>query len=139
MQRLAIKIGVNVFLIKDGRILLGKRIGKTGYGTWCLPGGHLEYGESLGDAAKRELKEETGITAENVEFLHIINDVQYGDHYIHINFLAKNFEGEVKVTEPDKFSEWKWFSIDYLPENMFAGHQKFVPAYVKKRAFVDDE
>lgn len=138
LQNPAVKIGVNVFLIKDGKILLGKRIGKTGYGTWCLPGGHLEYGESLVDAAKRELEEETGIAVESVEFLHIINDVQWGDHYIHINFLAKDFKGEAMVTEPDKFAEWKWFPIDDLPKNIFAGHKKFAPAYVKKLTFVDN-
>lgn len=139
LQNSAVKIGVSVFLIKDGKVLFGKRIGKTGYGTWCLPGGHFEYGESLAGAAKRELKEETGIAAGNVEFLHIINDVQYGDHYVHINFFVKDFKGEAMVTEPDKFAEWKWFLIDDLPKNIFAGHQKFMPAYKKQRTFLDDE
>lgn len=135
-----VKIGVNIFLIRDNKILFGKRIGKVGYGTWCLPGGHFEYGETLIGAAKRELEEETGITTESLEFLHLINDPWQGTHYIHINFLAKeDFQGEVRVMEPDKFTEWKWFDINHLPEEIFCGHQKFIPTYLKKLIFVDNK
>ncbi len=133
------KIGVNIFVFKDGKILFGKRIGKTGYGTWCLPGGHFEYGESLAGAAKRELEEETGIISNELEFLHLVNDPLEKVHYVHINFLAKNWSGELKVTEPDKFAEWKWFDLDNLPKEIFIGHQKFIPAFVKKIGFVDSK
>jgi 8-oxo-dGTP diphosphatase len=134
-------IGINVFLIKDGKVLMGKRIGKVGYGTWCLPGGHLEFLESLESAAKRELLEETGIKAVDLEFLHLINDPSQKDntHYIHINFLAKKWDGEPKLMEPDKFEKWEWFDLHNLPENVFAGHQKMVPAYLGKIGFEDNE
>lgn len=132
-----VKIGVNVFLVRDGKILLGKRIGKSGYGTWGLPGGHFEYGESLAEAAKRELKEETGMVAKELEFLHIINDPREKSHYVHINFLAKNCSGEPELTEPDYFEEWRWFSIEDLPEDVYTGHKGFVPAFLKKQIFID--
>lgn len=131
------KIGVNVFAIRDGKILMGKRIGKTGYGTWCLPGGHFEIGESLIDAAKRELKEETGIISDNMEYLQLINDPLENVHYVHINFIAKDFIGEPKVTEPDKFEEWRWFDLNSLPDQIFIGHQKFIPAFINKINFID--
>lgn len=133
-----VKIGVNIFLIRDNKILFGKRIGKVGYGTWCLPGGHFEYGESLIDAAKRELKEETGITANDLEFLHLINDPDKETHYVHINFLAKDFQGEAQVTEPENFAEWKWFDMSNLPKEIFSGHQKFVPVFLQKSVFIDN-
>ena len=68
-----IKIAVNIFVVRDGLILLGKRKGAIGDGTWCLPGGHLEYMESLTEAAKRELKEETGLEAD-LTWENLIND-----------------------------------------------------------------
>lgn len=131
------KIGVNVFVFKDNKILLGKRIGKTGYGTWCLPGGHFEWGESLTAAAKRELKEETGLVAKTIYFLHLINDPLDSTHYVHINFLAKTWKGKPKVTEPDKFETWKWFDLDKIPDDIFIGHKKFLPAYFEKVVIYD--
>lgn len=139
MMNPPVKIGVNVFVIRDNKVLFGKRIGKVGHGTWCLPGGHFEYGESLMDAAKRELREETGIISDNLEFVHIINDPEEHTHYVHINFLAKDFQGEAEVTEPDKFAEWRWFEIDQLPEDIFSGHKKFIPTFLRKLTFVDKQ
>jgi 8-oxo-dGTP diphosphatase len=131
------KIGVNVFVFKGKKILLGKRIGKTGYGTWCLPGGHFEWGESLASAAKRELLEETGLKAKNLEFLHLINDPRDSTHYVHINFYAKNWKGVPKVMEPDKFECWSWFDVKKIPKEIFIGHVKFIPAYFEKVVIYD--
>lgn len=136
------KIGVNIFVFNDkNQLLMGKRIGKTGYGTWCLPGGHFEWGEYLEDCAKRELEEETGIIGDDLEYLHIVNDPRTNEkdstHYVHINFLAKKWRGEPKITEPDKFEDWKWFDLNNLPREIFIGHQKLVPAFLDKVNFVD--
>ncbi len=40
------KVGLGVLIFKDGKVLLGKRKGAHGEGTWCPPGGHLEFGET---------------------------------------------------------------------------------------------
>lgn len=138
-QKVYPRIGVNVFVLKDGKVLLGKRIGKRGYGTWCLPGGHFEWGESLAGAAARELEEETSIKSDNLEFLHLVNDPQEETHYVHIDFFAKDWSGEPKVTEPDKFAEWKWFDLDDLPDPIFIGHQKLLPVFIKKIGFLDSK
>lgn len=131
-----IKIGVNVFVIKDEKILFGKRIGKRGYDTWCLPGGHLEYGESMIEGVKRELREETGLEANSVEFAHMINESRDDSHYIHVNFTA-DVAGEPSIVESDKFAEWKWFDMENLPDPIFIGHQKFIPVFLKKDMFLD--
>lgn len=131
------KIGVNVFVFKNEKLLLGKRIGKTGFGTWGLPGGHFEFGELLSEAGKRELEEETSIIAQELEYLHMINDPREDHHYIHIGFLAKKWKGKPKVTEKDKFEVWKWFSLDKLPSPIFLGHEKSIPAYINKIKFID--
>jgi len=59
------KVGVGIIVIKDNKVLLGKRKNSHGEGSWCFPGGHLEFNESLENCAKREVLEETGIEIKN--------------------------------------------------------------------------
>jgi 8-oxo-dGTP diphosphatase len=54
------QVGVGVIIVRDGKILLGLRR-SHGAGTWALPGGHLEWGETVESCARREVKEETGL------------------------------------------------------------------------------
>ena len=56
------KVGIGVLIVKDGKILLGERIGAHGSGLFALPGGHLEFGETFEETARREVEEETGLT-----------------------------------------------------------------------------
>ena len=53
------KVGVGVFVFKDGKTLLGKRKNAHGDGTWNPPGGHLEFNESIEQCAQREVLENT--------------------------------------------------------------------------------
>ncbi len=129
-------LGVNTFLIKDNKILLGKRLKKSGFGQWGLPGGHLEYKEEFETGAKRELFEETNLVALKIEFLQLVNGIQDGGHFIHVNFLVSEWSGELKNNEPEKCSEWKWFDLDDLPDNIFYGHKDFLPLYKKGLHFL---
>ena len=58
-----VRVGVGVYIRKEDKILMGKRIGAHGNSTWCPPGGHLEYGEEIEFCAIREVEEETGYRA----------------------------------------------------------------------------
>ena len=60
------KVGVGVLIVKGSSVLLGKRKGLAGAGTWATPGGHLEFGESWAQCAVREVHEETGLTVTDV-------------------------------------------------------------------------
>ena len=55
------RVGVGVIVVRGGLVLLGQRLGSHGAGTWALPGGNLEFGESVEACARRELLEETGL------------------------------------------------------------------------------
>jgi len=115
------KIGVAVIIIKDKKVLLGKRKNTHGEGTWAFPGGHLEWNESIEECAKREALEETGIQIKNIRYKTFTNDIFHGEqkHYVTLFVTAEYYAGEVELKEPDKCDQWSWFSWDDLPEPRF--------------------
>jgi 8-oxo-dGTP diphosphatase len=123
-----VRVGVGVFVVKNNKFLIGKRLNAHGAGTWHLPGGHLELGESFEECAKREVLEETGLKIANVSFLTVTNDVfeKGNKHYVTIFLKADYVEGEPKVLEPDKCEEWKWISWDELKEPLFLPEQNLL-------------
>ena len=119
-----IKIGVGLYILnKENQLLLGLRKSTHGKGTWCPPGGHLEFGESFEQAACRETKEETGldISEKDVFVRGVTSDFfeETNKHYVTVHLLTCVFEGNPKVCESDKCAEWRWFNLDSLPENLF--------------------
>lgn len=115
------RVGVGVFVFKDGKFLMGQRRGAHGDGSWSVPGGHLEFGESPVETAEREVLEETGIRIANVAFAAVTNDVfiAEGRHYVTLWMSSDWKEGEPTLNEPDKFIEQGWFDFDSLPEPLF--------------------
>lgn len=117
-------VGVGVFIVnKDGKVLLGKRKGSFAAGTWCTPGGHLEWGETLEACAERETFEETGVVLKNIRFETVTNDIFTNEdkHYLTVWMVAEHESGEVRRMEPDKCEEWGWFewSREKLPAPLF--------------------
>jgi len=115
------KVGVGVIVVKDGKVLLQKRIGSHGSGTWCFPGRHLEFNEELEECARRETLEELGINIKNAKFVAITNDLfkVEGKHYITVFMLVTEYEGEPKIIEPEKCEKWEWCSWHDLPQPLF--------------------
>ena len=87
------RVGLAVIGYREGKVLLGRRRNAHGDGTWCFLGGHMEFGESFEETARRESLEEAGIELKNVRLLHVTNDIFMSDgkHYITI-FMAVNYE-----------------------------------------------
>src|SRR3989338_4386011 len=97
------KVGIGLMILKDGKVLLGKRKGSHGEGEYTFPGGHLEYMESFENCAIRETKEECGIDIENVRFQFLSNVMKYAPrHYVHIGLIADWKSGNAEVLEPRK-------------------------------------
>ena len=122
------KVGVGVIIVRDGKVLLGKRKGAHGAGSWSFPGGHLEFNESLEECAIRETAEETGVTIKNVKKLTFTNDIfeAEGKHYITCYMKADLDSGEVKIMEPNKCEEWAWFEWNKLPQPLFVPIQNLI-------------
>lgn len=131
-------VGVNVFVIRDGKLLLGKRIGTYHNNSWGLPGGHLEHLESMDACGKRELLEETGMTAGELKFVVCDNDVRQDNyHYVHFGFLAEDVSGEPQLMEPDRCTGWDWFPLDALPSPIFIGHERIIESFLKGQVFAE--
>jgi 8-oxo-dGTP diphosphatase len=115
------RVGVGIFIFKDGKFLMGKRKGSHGSGTWSIPGGHLEFGESFEDTAKREAKKETDLEITNVRFGAVTNDFfpEENKHYITIWVISDYLSGQARITEPDKFIDQAWRNFEDLPSPLF--------------------
>lgn len=115
------KVGVSVCLVKDGKVLFGKRIDSLGNGSWCFPGGHLEFNETWEDCAVRETVEETGLIVKNLHFAIVTNDFfkKEGKHYVNIIMTGEYDSGELLLLEPEKCKQWSWFDWDKLPQPLF--------------------
>jgi 8-oxo-dGTP diphosphatase len=103
-------VGIAVIVIKDDRVLLGKRKKAHGDGTWAFPGGHLEFNESIQDCAVREVFEETGLNIKNLRFGPYTNDVFAAEnkHYVTLFVIADYDSGMPEVKEPHKCEKWEW-------------------------------
>jgi len=117
----SVRVGVAAVILREGKVLLGERIGSHGANTWATPGGHLELGESIEACAKRETFEETGLVVNGFKKLSFTNDVfeNEGKHYVTLFVVASSNSGEPQISEPNKCKQWKWFNLDELPAPLF--------------------
>ena len=112
-------IGVGAIIIEGARVVLVKRAHPPIQGQWSIPGGVLEVGELVREAAIREAREETGLIVEPGELLGVYdrvlrdaeNRVQY--HYVLIDFLCRPVGGELQAGSDA--AEVRWFTREELP------------------------
>ena len=101
----------------DGRVLLARRAAEPDVGRWDIPGGFLEEGEHPVDGLKRELREETGLEVEAIEFLGVWMDEYGGDSdaeaTLNLYWIARALSGEPQPA--DDVDELSWFAPDELP------------------------
>lgn len=105
-------------IVREGKILSGLRHYTPDkwkmVSVWTLPGGRCDDGETVEAALLREVREETGITELHIErFLGQVPGAKAGD--VVPLFLCRAGQ-EARLMEPEKFSEWRWFGIDAIPE-----------------------
>ncbi len=132
------KVGVGVMIMKNGRVLLGKRKGSHGAGEYAWPGGHFEYMESFEQCAKREVMEETGMEIDNIRFLRLMNLKEYAPkHYVDVGLIADWKNGEPKIMESEKIEGWDWYDMDNLPSPLFATLPSYIEAYKTGKNFWD--
>jgi 8-oxo-dGTP diphosphatase len=131
-------VGVGVLVMKDGKLLLGKRRNAHGAGEYASPGGHLEHGESFEACARREVLEETGLELGDVRFLRLLNTTRYAPkHYVDVSLVADWKSGEPRNLEPEKLEGWGWYALDALPSPLFEMLHTSVEALKTGQSFFD--
>jgi 8-oxo-dGTP diphosphatase len=111
-------VGVGAIIIEDGRVVLVKRAHPPLQAEWSIPGGVLEVGELVREAAIREAREETGLVVEPGELLgvydRVLRDadkrVQY--HYVLIDFICRRVAGDLAAASDA--AEVRWFRWEEL-------------------------
>jgi len=129
------KIGIGSLVVRDGKILIGKRLHGHGAGTFQIPGGHLEFGETLEECAIREATEECGLTDFEVGgVVSISNDIHYDKHYVSIGILLISKSGEPFNTKEGE-ADWYWCDPKDIPKNFFPHSMKVIENYLSGKIY----
>ena len=113
-------VGVGVVVFKGDDVLLAQRGKKPRMSSWSVPGGAQELGETVEDAAHREIHEETGIEIELLGLVEVVNSINRDDdervqfHYALIDFVAEWKSGE--VVAGDDAADARWVSMEEIDD-----------------------
>ncbi|MCL2415963.1 MAG: NUDIX hydrolase [Defluviitaleaceae bacterium] len=115
-------VGSSIIIHKNGKLLLQKR---NDNGCWGEHGGYAEIGETVENAAKRELFEETGLIANSLELVGVFSGEELFHTYPNgdmvantdILYICEDFCGEISM-QLDEVSDLQWFDIENLPKNI---------------------
>lgn len=137
-------IGVCALLLnRHKQALLGKRKNGYGEGYYGLPGGHVELGEPLVVAVKREVEEETALQLPHVTYVGAVREYQRERDFFHFIFVVDAGDQIPVLAEPDKCEDWEWLELDAvatsekLQQEILPGHLAALKLYIEKSSLAD--
>jgi mutator protein MutT len=118
-----IGVGAGAIIVdKQGRLFLARRgaKAKNERGLWEFPGGSVEFGETLAETLRREMREEFGVEIAVGELLDVVDHIlkEEGQHWISPTFLCTITSGEPHIMEPEKCAEIGWFRTNEIPKEL---------------------
>jgi 8-oxo-dGTP diphosphatase len=127
-------VGVGVLVCRGDDVLLVRRHGSHGAGTWSPPGGYLDFGEDPADCAVREAREETDVDVGPPRFAGFTNDVFAAErkHFVTLWFEAQHVGREPRAAAPAELTEVGWFARDNLPTPLFLPFENFLAGQVPR-------
>ena len=142
-----VRVGCGVMILQGNKILLGHRHHNAikassalhGEGTWTMPGGKLDFGETPQEGLCREALEETSlkINPAKLKLISVANDLAPDAQFITLGFLCEDFEGVPQVMEPDEITEWQWFDLNNLPSPLFPPSRKVLTNWQTGKIYSD--
>lgn len=129
-------LGCGLALLRDGKLLLYRRLRAPEAGSWSIVGGKVDHMEQAKDAARREAEEESGLAIGAVDFLCVSEQiiVEERQHWLSLIYVSEDFSGEARVVEPEKLPELGWFPLDALPAPLSRFAADAVDAIRRRRA-----
>ena len=123
--------GVGLLVFNDEKKILMQL--RTDYNEWGFPGGAMELGESFEDVAKRELKEETNLKAEELKLIRVLSgketyrEYPNGDKLYDITaiYVVKKYHNDIMINDNES-DKLEWFDINNLPKNMTEHTQNYL-------------
>ena len=116
------QLAVSAAIFRDGQVLLVRRARSPGKGFYSLPGGRVEFGESLHAALRREVDEETGLAIDIVALAgwrEVLPSAAGDGHYLIMSFAARWQANEPRLNE--ELDDFKWLAPDTLGELRLTG------------------
>jgi len=113
-------LAVNVAVIDDGRVLLTQR---QDFEVWCLPGGEVEYGESIAEAALREVREEVSLEVELDRLVGLYSRPWLRGYHTAVVFAGRAVGGVLWV-DPDEVRAAEYFTLAELPDELLWGQRE---------------
>ncbi|MGO4564643.1 NUDIX domain-containing protein [Rhizobium sp. 2YAF20] len=115
-------LGTGLAILRNGKLLLYRRMKAPEAGYWNIVGGKVEHMEPAETAARREAEEETGLSVGNIALLCATEQIIADDnqHWISLIYATEEFSGEPRLAEPDKLSDFGWFGPGDLPSPLSA-------------------
>jgi len=112
------RLGCGAAIVRDGQLLLIQRLRPPEAGCWSLPGGKVDWLETLADAVTREVREELGVVIHAPALLCIADQIDAGtpEHWAAVCYHVTRFDGEPALMEPQKHAAFGWFALTDLPE-----------------------
>ena len=133
-------INVDILVVKEDKILLGlltKKWNYQGKQVYGVPGRDIRFGEKIGDAVKRDIKQEFDCNVLKYEIICVNANYALGNHFIGIGVIAE-IDGEPKILLPDDWEKWEWFTKDSIPDNLFPATRNLVKCYFDKKVNVTE-